>query len=449
MTETPIPKNTGSSQGTRRAGGTRWTIIGMVFIATSINYLDRANLGVALPYMSGELGLSKTSSGILLGAFFWTYALMQFPSGWLVDRFGPRRMLAIAVAAWSVATMLMGAATGFLVLILLRLLLGVGESPSYPSGAKVVSRWFPVHERGLAASIFDSGARAGTALSLPIIAALIAVIGWRGSFVAAGLLGFVFVAVWLRLYRDPDEHPGVSEQEKALIRDGQPDDGEHERAALPWHHLFRYRTTWGMVLGFFCLSFVLYFFITWFPSYLVDARGFDLLKLGIFGMLPALLAIPAQWVGGLLQGRLIRRGHSVSYARKVPLISGLVLASVIVFAGEAPNAATALTLLTISYCALTFAASSLWALPADVAPAPGNVASLAGIQGFASNAAGLASPIVIGVLLDATGGSYAVPLAVAGAVAIAGALVYGLVIGQIVPLGSRDLGSPPPIPRQT
>lgn len=441
MTLAPVPEEERAEPAgdvrPRRALGTRWTIISMAFVATSINYLDRANLGVALPYMSDDLHLSKTSSGVLLGAFFWTYALMQFPAGWLVDRFGARRMLAFAVAAWSVVTMLVGAATGFLVLIMLRLLLGVGESPSYPSNAKVVSLWFPVRERGLAASIFDSGARAGTALSLPFITGLIALVGWRGSFVSAGLLGLVFVVVWLRLYRDPHDHPKVSDEELAHIRDGRPQGGGGTRAALPWHHLFRYRTTWGMVLGFFCLSFVLYFFITWFPSYLVDERGFDLLKLGVFGMLPALFAIPAQWAGGVLQGRLIRRGRSVSFARKVPLISGLVLASVIVFAGEAPNAATALTLLTISYCALTFAASSLWALPSDVAPAPGNVASLAGIQGFASNAAGLLSPIVVGVLLDATDGSYAVPLAVAGAVALLGALMYGLVIGRIAPLGSR------------
>ena len=419
----------------RGVGRTRWGIISLCFGATALNYLDRANLGIALPYMSEDLGISNTYSGLLLGAFFWSYALMQFPAGWLVDRYGPRKMLAIAVALWSLMTMFMGAASGFMILIVLRLLLGVGESPAYPSSAKVVSRWFPAKERGLAASIFDSGARAGTALSLPIITLLIAWVGWRGSFVVAGLLGFVFVAVWLKVYQDPEKHPKVSDAEKAYIRDGRTAEMD-EAAAMPWRQLFKYRTTWGMILGFFCLSFVLYFFITWFPSYLVKERGFDLLKLGIFGMLPALCAMPAQWLGGWLQGSLIRRGRSISFARKVPLVSGLLLSSVIVFAGQATNAAVALTLLTVSYCALTFAASSLWALPADVAPTPRNVASLAGIQGFASNAAGFASPVVIGILLDQTG-SFVAPLALAGAVAIVGAIAYMFVIGKIAPLGSK------------
>ncbi|MFF4253843.1 MFS transporter [Streptomyces sp. NPDC001663] len=424
----------------------------MVFAGTAVNYLDRANLSIALPYMKDDLHLSGTASGLLLGAFSLTYALMQFPAGWLVDKLGPRRLYGYALIAWSIATMLVGAATGLLVLVLLRMLLGVAESPAYPSSAKIVSRWFPVRERGIAASIFDSGARMGSAVSLPLITGVIAWLGWRGAFVAAGVVGLVFGVFWLRFYRDPEDHPKLSAEELAYIqadnkaaektdshaeeKTDEPAGSRDAREPESWIALFRHRATWGMMLGFFCLSFVLYFFITWFPSYLVDERGFDLLKLGFYGMIPALVAMPAEWLGGLLQGRLIARGRSVNFARKVPLVSGLLLASVIVFAGSAPNAATALVLLTVSYSALTFAASSLWAMPSDIAPTPGNVASLAGIQGFGSNFAGFLSPIVVGALLDAGDGSYGVPLTVAGAVSIAGALVYGLVLGRIQPLGS-------------
>ncbi|MEU0738959.1 MFS transporter [Streptomyces sp. NPDC006134] len=418
------------------AGRVRWTMIWLAFGAVTINYLDRANLGVALPYMTEDLDLSKTSTGLLMGAFFWTYAAFLPGAGWLVDRFGPRRMMAFAVAAWSIATMLVGAATGFLVLLLLRLLLGAVESPAYPSSSKIVSRWFPARERAMAASIFDSGGRAGTAFALPVVAAVIAVLGWRGSFVAAGVLGLLYSAVWLKFYRDPETHPGLTRQEHDYIRDGGSAVEGSGAEPMPWLHLFRYRTVWGMLLGFFCLSFVLYFFITWFPSYLVDERGFDLLKLGFLGMLPALLAIPAQWFGGWLQIRLVTNGRSVTYARKVPLVSGLVLSSVIVFAGVVESAALALALLALSQSALCFAASSLWALPADIAPAPGNVASLAGIQGLASNAAGFVSPLVVGMLLDGFGGSYVVPLAVAGGMALLGALIYGLMIRSFAPLGT-------------
>lgn len=426
-----------SSSGST-VGRVRWGMIWLAFGAVTINYLDRANLGVALPYITDDLHLSHSASGLLLGAFFWTYAAFLPPSGWLVDRFGPRRMMVVAVAGWSVVTMLVGAATGFLVLLVLRLLLGAAESPAYPSSSKIVSRWFPTRERAMAASVFDSGGRAGTAIALPVCSAVIVLLGWRGSFVTAGLVGLVYCAVWLRFYRDPERHPKLTTTEHDYIRAGGAAGDGHGERPMPWRDLFRHRTTWAMVLGFFCLSYVLYFFITWFPSYLVDARGFDLLNLGIFGMLPSLLAIPSQLLGGALQTRLIRSGRSVSFTRKLPLVSGLVLSSVIVFAGMVDSAAAALVLLSVSQCALTFAASSLWALPSDVAPAPGNVASLAGIQGFASNAAGFVSPLVVGVLLDATGGSYVVPLAVAGGVAVLGALIYGLLLGRIAPLGQAS-----------
>ncbi|MCP3804847.1 MFS transporter [Allokutzneria sp. A3M-2-11 16] len=413
-------------------GTLRWKIIALAFLATTINYLDRANLGVSLPFLAEELGLSPATSGLVLGAFFWTYAAMQFPAGWLVDRFGPRVMLALAVLTWSLFTALTGLATGFVSLLVLRLLLGMGESPSYPANAKVVSLWFPAQERGLAASIFDSGARFGTALALPLITLVIAASGWRTSFFVTGAVGIVFVVLWLRVYQDPDRHPKLTPHELTHIRGGEPT--AHEAAvAVPWRTLFRYRATWGMSIGIFCVSFVLYFFITWFPSYLVAERGFDLMRLGSLGAVPALLAMPAQWAGGLLQGRLIKRGRSVSFARKVPLVSGLVLSSVIVFAAGAPSATVALGLFTLSYCALGFAASSLWALPADLAPAPGNVASLAGIQGFASNLAGFVSPLLIGLLLG-VGGSYVVPLAVAGAVSLLGALTYLVLMGPVRPL---------------
>ncbi|MFE3253942.1 MFS transporter [Streptomyces sp. NPDC059209] len=419
------------------AGRVRWTMIWLAFGAVTINYMDRANLGVALPYITKDLDLSKTATGLLLGAFFWTYAAFLPGAGWLVDRYGPRRMMAFAIAAWSIATMLVGAVTGFFVLLLVRLVLGAVESPAYPSSSQIVARWFPVRERGMAASIFDSGGRAGTAFALPVTTVVIAWLGWRGSFVAAGVVGLLFTAFWLKFYRDPDQHPKLGAEERAYIRDGGASEAASTVPAMPWKELFRYRTVWGMVLGFFCLSFVLYFFITWFPSYLVDERDFDLLKLGFFGMIPALVSMPAQWAGGWVQTRLINQGRSVTYARKFPIVTGLILSSVIVLAGLVESAYLALALLAVSQASLCFAASSLWALPADVAPTPANVGSLAGIQGFASNAAGALSPVVVGVLLDAFGGSYFVPLAVAAGVSLLGALVYGVVMKHVVPLGTE------------
>ena len=429
-----------------RTGRTRvrWLMVFMAFLATTINYVDRTNLGVAAPYLQDELGISPSSLGFVLGAFFWTYAVFQLPSGYYVDKLGARLMYSVAVIWWSIFTAATALARGFASLFAFRLLLGVGEAGAYPSNAKVVSEWFPRQERALATGIFDSGARAGTALALPIVTAIIATLGWRASFVITGLLGLVWVVFWIWLYRRPRQQPMASEEEVRYIEAGggrtveqedqREEEGEPPSESVRWRDLFRYRTIWGMMLGFFCLNFVIYFFITWFPSYLVDARGFDLLKLGIYGAIPALVSLPGSWVGGFVSDSLLRRGMSLTLARKIPLVGGMLFASVIALAVIVPSAVWALVLLSICYASLTFAAASVWSLPADVAPTPGQVGSIGGIQNFASNLAGIASPGFVGILVGASGGSFVLALVVTGGIAIVGALSYLFVVGRVEPL---------------
>jgi len=420
----------------------------MAFLATAINYVDRANLAVAIPYMQGEYGLTPAASGALLGAFFWTYAAFQLPSGWFVDKVGARLAYAAAVSWWSLFTALMAASNGFASLFGVRLMLGVGEAPAYPCNAKVVSEWFPRSERGLASGIFDSGARVGTALSLPIVTAIIAAFGWRASFVVTGALGLVWTALWLQIYRRPREHAGVSATELAHIEAGQAAVPQQDPAIAPpkiaWRDLFRYRTVWGMMLGFFCLNFVVYFFITWFPTYLVKERGFTLLKLGIYGTLPALFAIVTGWAGGLVSDALVRRGKSLTVARKIPIVSGMVLSSSIALAVLVPSAGWALALLALSYGSLTFAGACVWSLPGDVAPTSRHVGSISGIQNFASNLAGICISTFVGVMLGRTGG-FLVPLLVAGAFSLLGALSYLFVVGEIAPLPPLSDSSDPSV----
>jgi D-galactonate transporter len=408
----------------------------MAFLATAINYVDRANLAVAMPYVQAELGLSPAASGALLGAFFWTYAAFQLPSGWFVDRVGARLAYAAAVTWWSLFTAVMAVASSFATLFGFRLMLGVGEAPAYPCNAKVVAEWFPRSERGLASGIFDSGARVGTALSLPIVTAIIAAFGWRTSFVITGALGLVWTVVWLRVYRRPREHARVSAAELAYIEAGQPPVPQNPAADEPtigWRDLFRYRTVWGMMLGFFCLNFVVYFFITWFPTYLVRERGFTLLKLGIFGTFPALFAIVTGWAGGLVSDALVRRGKSLTVARKIPIVLGMVVSSSIALAVLVPSAGWALVLLALSYGSLTFAGACVWSLPGDVAPTPRHVGSISGIQNFASNLAGVCISTFVGVMLGRTGG-FLIPLLVAGGFSLLGAVSYLFVVGEIAPL---------------
>jgi D-galactonate transporter len=409
----------------------------MAFLGTTINYVDRANLGVAVPYIQQELGLSTQMMGWILGAFFWTYAAFQLPSGWFIDRVGARIAYAVAVVWWSLFTAAAALARGFGSLFGFRLLLGIGEAPAYPCNAKVVSEWFPRQERAFATSIFDSGARVGTALSIPIVTVLITWVGWRGSFVVTGALGFIWAAFWLRMYRQPRQHPKVSEKELALIEGGAGLDPKKAAAADPttirWADLFRYRAIWGMMLGFFCLNFVIYFFITWFPTYLMKERGFTMLKFGVYGMIPALVAIPAGYIGGLVSDRLVRKGLRLSVARKVPIVGGMVMSSSIAFAVFAPNAGWALALLSLSYGSLTFAAASVWSLPADISPSPKYVGSIGGIQNFASNLAGICISTFVGVMLQKTGG-FLIPLLVAGGFSLLGAFSYLVIVPEIAPL---------------
>lgn len=432
----------GASAKPRRAtpaamGRVRWLMVFMAFLGTAINYVDRANLSVAVPFLQKEFGFGAAQTGAILGAFFWTYSSFQLPSGWFVDRIGERRAYALAATWWSIFTALTAFGRGFTSLFTFRLLLGIGEAPAYPCNAKVVSEWFPKHERAIAAGIFDSGARVGTALSLPIVTALVSTLGWRGSFVVTGTLGIVWVIAWLTIYRRPREHKMVSALELAYIESGRAaadaESGELQRPPLRWRDLFRYRTIWGMMLGFFCLNFVVYFFITWFPTYLVKARGFSLLKLGIYGMIPAIVAIAGGYIGGLVSDALVRRGLRLSLARKIPIVGGLVLSSSIGLAVLVPSASWALALLSLSYGSLTFAGASIWSLPGDVAPSRRYVASIGGIQNFASNLAGICISTFVGVMLARSGG-FVVPLLVAGGASLLGAFSYLFIVGPIEPL---------------
>ena len=414
----------------------RWLMMFMGCAAMAINYIDRANLAVAAPFIQKELGIDSTIMGVILGAFFWTYAIFQLPFGWFADKVGARIALAAAVTWWSIATVLTATAHGVATLTGYRLLLGVGESGAYPSGTKINMAWFPRSERAIAASIFDSGSRIGAALSLPLVAWIIGSFGWRMSFVVTGLLGIVWVAVWLVYYRDPENHPSVTPEQLAAL--------QAERGTTPagpkvsWGSLFGYRTIWGMMIGFFCLNFVIYFFITWFPTYLIQARGFSLKELGTLGLLPGLVAIPSGWLGGFTSDALYRRGWSLTAARKTCLVGGMLMSSVITLSVFAPNAYVALGFFAVAYGSLAFTAASIWSLPADVAPSPAHVASIGGIQNFASNLAGVVTTTFTGLMLTITGGSFVIPLLVAGGFCILGAAVYLFVIEDIKPLTPRE-----------
>lgn len=429
----------GSARPKGRANNLRWGMALLCFVGLSVNYIDRSALSVALPSMNRELGFDPSVQGLILGTFFLAYAGFQLPAGVLIDRIGAKRSFALGALVWGVATMLTGLVTGLLALLVFRFLLGIGESTGYPGSAKVVSRWFPRQERAFANSIWDNGARAGTAIALPVVTAIIAWEGWRAAFLVVGVLALLWAVWWWRAYHEPEDHPRVTEEELAYIRAGgaREESTSDDERKVRWRDLFRYRTVWAMMLGFFCLNYIIFFFITWFPSYLVQARGFDLLELGTVGAVPGVVAIGGSLLGGWVSDSLVRRGWSLTKARKTCLIPGMLLSSVIALAVVVPNAAMAVVLLSVSYASLAFSAASVASLPADVAPQPGQVSSLAGIQNCASNIAGFIGPIVTGVLQTATGGSFVAPLVLSGALGLIGAFSYGVLIRKVEPLPIR------------
>lgn len=407
----------------------RWVVIFLCFLAIAVNYIDRANLAVAAPEIEKALGIGPAQMGLILSGFFWTYALMQIPFGWFVDRVGARIALPLAVGWWSLFTAATASVSSVAGMFGCRLLLGVGEAGAYPSCAKLVSQWFRRSERALATSIFDSGSRVGSALSIPVVALIIGTLGWKAAFVITGALGALWIVGWFIIYRSP-AHADMTGEHDAVYEAPAQTGGND----VTWASLFKHRTLWGMMLGFFCLNFVIYFFITWFPSYLVQTRGFSLKSLGTLGMIPALMAIPGGWIGGLVSDALYRRGWSLTAARKTCMVGGMLMSSVITLSTFTSNTYLMLAFFGIAYGSLAFAAASIWSLPADVAPTPRHVASIGGIQNFASNLAGIVITTFTGVMVALTKGSFTVPLFVAGGFCFLGAFSYLVIVGKIEPL---------------
>ncbi len=415
----------------------RWLMIWLCFLANAIAYIDRANLAVATTAIRAEFGISAATMGLVLSAFFWTYAFLQLPAGWFIDRIGVRLALTLAVGWWSLVTASTSLARGVGQFIGLRLMLGAGEAFSNPSFAKTAYNWFPRRERGTACSIFNSGSTAGNALSLPLVTWLMLLTGWRGAFVVTGALGLLWAIAWWFLYRDPERWRDMApvEVDRLLAERGTP---TVAAASISWFDLLRYRSVWGLMLGLFCLNFAIYFFITWFPSYLQQARGFSLASLGTWGALPALMGVAGNWMGGFTSDRLLRAGWSPTRARKTCLVGGMLVSSCIGLSAFVDSNWACLGLFTLAYASLSFAGANCWTVVSEVAPTPAHVASIGGIQNCAGNLAGILISTFTGIVLTLTSGSFLIPLAVAGAMCVLGALSYLLLLGKVEPLPPLD-----------
>ncbi|WP_028218868.1 MFS transporter [Paraburkholderia oxyphila] len=416
----------------------RWWVAGLMWAAIAINYIDRTVLSAAAPKIQSEFHLDAIQMGIVMSAFFWSYALLQLPAGWLADRFGQKKVLGFAVLWWSAATAMTGLASGFRSLVGLRVALGVGEAGAYPSNAGIATRWFPRNERATVAGIFDSGSKLGGAIALPLIAWMLAAFDWKMTFALTGLLGVAWFVVWQLSFTDsPARHRRVSAAELAHIESDQATQTTQRPAGTQWRKLFAHRTVWAMCIGFFMINYNSYFFITWLPTYLMKERGMSVLQMGWMASLPLLASIVVEILAGWASDRVFASGKlSLTATRKLFLVIGLVMASSIGFAAFAHSALVAVLLLCIAKSGTTVAASQVWALPGDVAP-PNAVSMVAGLQNSVSNLGGVVGPIITGAIVGATGSF--VPALLFSSALIGIAIVnYLFLLGKVEPIQFGD-----------
>ena len=423
---------------------TRLNILLMLFVVTAINYMDRANLAVAGSHIQSEFYLSATQLGLLFSMFTWFYALSQIPVGYLLDRIGSRWLYGSAIVLWSLFTLLMGLAShhffttataSFMMLLVCRGLIGVAEAPSFPSNTKIIATWFPDHERARATATYSSAQYIGLALLTPLLSLIVSKWGWEMSFYLSGLVGIVFGLYWLIAYRDPQHSSKVNSAELALIRQGGGHGSANQQSGsskVNWSsvkYILRQRTTWGLFIAQFAASSTLYFFLTWFIVYLEKGLHLSIDKAGIGAMFPYMMAMAGVLCGGTLSDFLLKRGRSRTFARKLPVMTGMLLTCSIVlvnFFQDSP--VIAIVILSIAFFANAF--SNLgWVVCSDVIPRH-LIGTIGGFLNIFGNLSGIVSPIIIGVILQKTH-NFQYAMWYIAAVALMGFLAYLMLVGKI------------------
>ena len=411
----------------------RHGVLVMLFVTVVINYLDRSNLSVAAPGLTGDLGLDARQTGLLFSAFGWTYAALQIPGGWLADGVRPRVLLAAICGLWSLATLLQGFAGTFLLLFSLRLLVGMFEAPSYPICNRLVTTWFPERERAGAIAVYTSGQYVGLAFLTPLLVLAQHSLGWHSLFILTGAAGLAWAAVWYWRYRDPSESSRVNDAEIQHIQTGGGLADRQARAGaggFKWADLrtvLSHRKLWGIYIGQAAVNSSLWFFLTWFPSYLVKYRHLDFIKAGFLASLPFLAAFFGILTSGLLSDYLLRRGCSATTARKLPVIAGLLLCMSIVGANYVEQPVLIILFLTLAGFGNGLS-SIAWVFVSALAPKR-LVGLTGGVFNFFGNLAAIIVPLGIGLLVH--GDNFAPGLFFVAALALTGALSYIFVVGKV------------------
>lgn len=419
---------------TERAPRRRWRIAWLLGLGVLVNYFDRVNLSVSHGALYTAFGISDVAFGYLSAAYNWSYALCQLPVGVVLDRFGVRRVQRNGIFIWSMASFAAAITPNLAGFFGARLLLGIGEAPTFPANAKAIGTWFPQHERSFATSLTDAAAKLASAIGVPLLGILLIHVGWRWSFAATGAISLLYLLLFRRVYCEPEEDAELSDAERHLIaeiRANEPPAASGPELSLG--ALLRERKVIGLSLGFGAYNYVFYLLLTWLPSYLSMALHIDLLHSFLYTGVPWLIATATDlFVGGMLVDALVSRGWNAELVRKIVLVAGTACGLGILGAAHAHTAMRALAWISLSIGGLAAAAPVGWSIPALIAPRA-SVGKVGGIVNFVCQVSGITAQILTGYIVGATH-SYALAFGISAMYLLLGIAGYLVLLGRIEPM---------------
>jgi sugar phosphate permease len=438
----PAPMKTSASPRVRRI---QRTALALLVLSGIVNYIDRASLAVGNQLIRHDLGLSIAQMGFLLSAFLVAYAFAQLPTGAMIDRAGPRLLLTLGLALWSVAQGVGGMVTSFSQFIGARVLLGVGEAPQFPTGARVVRDWFNQRDRGLATGVFNCSSTLGNAIGVPLLTTLMLAFGWRWMFLIMSLVGLLVALLWFLAYRSPAAVT-LTPDESAYLTEGDPSQPQSSLTFAAWQQLFRIRSTWGMIFGNFGCVYVVWIFATWLPAYLETERHMSIRSTGFVSAIPFLCGTLGALLGGFLVDGLVRRGMKPMASRKVPAALCLFATAACTAAAAYANSNTlTVILISASVFLLYIATTCGWALASVGFPA-NCTASIGAVLNFGGYLGGALAPALTGLIVQSTG-SFVLALVVGAVISMASGIAYLVLVREVESSGDPQStgASTPPI----
>ncbi|TCL02090.1 MULTISPECIES: MFS transporter [Sodalis] len=416
----------------------RFIILLFIFLATVFNYVDRATLSIAAPFMSKELGFDAVTMGWAFSAFGWAYVAMQLPGGWLLDKYGSRLVYGVGLIVWSLLTFLQGYvhlfSHAFLILFGLRFLMGMVEAPAFPANSRLSVQWFPNKERGFVTAVYSAAQYIALGIFTPIMTFILQQWSWHSVFHWAGGVGVILGGLWLWYVRDPRHHKQVNHAEYDYIKDGggipdlSSDDKKKSITTKQLKYLVCNRMMAGVYVGQFCLTSITWFFLTWFPTYLYQARGMSILKVGVVASIPAVAGFIGGLVGGVFSDYLLRKGFSLTVARKTPIMAGMILSSTIILANYVQSDVAIVIVMSVAFFSKGFGNIG-WCILSDTSPK--EVLGIAGgVFNFFGNIASIITPLCIGFILSRTG-SFNLAILYVGMMGIVGAVSYLFIVGPL------------------